>query len=57
MQRDDLTCRRLAVQLACQLPPDKNDCLRVLEHLRALIEFTTGSDDKIGSVTKLRPVK
>ena len=42
MRRDDLTCRRLAVQLACQLLEDKDDCLRILEHVRTLIEFTTG---------------
>lgn len=53
---DDLYCRRLAVQLVSQLPAEKAKCIRVLDHIRTLIDFTTGGDGH-GSVTKLRPVK
>ena len=58
MRRDDLTCRRLAVQLACQLLEDKDDCLRVLEHVRTLIEFTTDGDAalKAKTVVQLKPM-
>lgn len=34
---DDMRCRRLALQLATQLPDDLPEALRVLDHARTLV--------------------
>ncbi len=56
--RDDLSLRRLAIQIACQLPEDRKDAERVLDYAREqILEFMQGNDiTKKSTITLLRPV-
>jgi hypothetical protein len=58
MTRDDHSLRRLAVQIASQLPEDPADARRVLDYARfQLVEFLAGNDERqLASVTVLKPV-
>lgn len=37
--RTDAMLRRYAIQIAQQLPENRDDALRILEHIRGLIEW------------------
>jgi hypothetical protein len=55
---DDGVCRRLALQIAAQLPEDRDLALRSLEYAKQLVEFTHGAaiQARTASVTSLKPV-
>jgi hypothetical protein len=42
---DDGALRRLAIQIACQLPEDREDAKRVLDYARyQLLDFLSGAE-------------
>lgn len=56
---DDAACRRLAAQLAAQLPESKANALKTIEYLRQLAEgYLYPTEDKshdVGNVVRLGP--
>lgn len=51
--------RRLAVQLAAQLPEEKNDAMAVIEHLKRIASgflFAEGESNPQGTMVNHRPV-
>ena len=57
MTRDDRSLRRLAIQIASQLPEDPEDARRVLDYARfQLVDFMSGEERRLALVTELKPV-
>lgn len=53
--RTDAMLRRYAIQIAQQLPENRDDALRILEHIRGLIEWEHEPGENTG-VARIRPV-
>jgi len=57
---DDVSCRRLAIQLAAQLPATPAEARRAVEHLLELVPWISGTVDipePRATVTQLRTVE
>ena len=44
-ERNDLDCRRRAMQLVSQIANDPKTALRIVGHMRALLLFSSGETD------------
>ena len=58
--RDDLSRRRMAIQLTCQMPDNRKDCETILRRLREhLMEYYAGpaEGEPQDNVTPLRLVE
>jgi hypothetical protein len=53
---DDITLRRLAIQIAAQLPDKYDDALQVLEYAKALAAFSTGKSEALVTPISPRPI-